>query len=328
MQELIKDMPEAIGVILLAFGGADSPEAIEPFMTNLMGGRKPPQELVGRIKERYSLIGGKSPLPEITRQQARELERLLNDTASWGGAGKFKVVVGMRYWHPFIAEALDELAREGIKKVIAVSLAPFYSQVSTGSYEAEVRRVLAETKTGDKPGAGMKAAFAGGWHDYPEFISAVAGKVKNALDKIPAGRREGIPVIFSAHSLPVSHIEAGEPYAEQFRDMVAGVVRELGLGRDQWHIAYQSKGGGQGQWLGPIVEEVMDRLAADGKKEVLVVPAGFVSDHIETLYDVDIAQRRHADSLGISFHRAESLNTSPEFIAVLAAVTKNTKWGD
>lgn len=320
-------MPETIGIILLAFGGADSPEAVEPFMTNLMGGRKPPPELVTRIKERYALIGGKSPLPEITRRQAQALEQLLNDSADHtkGDVTKFKVVTGMRYWHPFIAEALDQLAREGIKKLIAVSLAPFYSQVSTGAYEAEVRRVLTEFDTGSRPGAGMKAVFAGGWHNHPGFTRALAEKVKEALQKLPTDRREGIPVIFSAHSLPVKNIEAGEPYAEQFKATVAGVVRELGL--TNCHIAYQSKGGGQGQWLGPMVEEVMDRMAAAGHKEVLVAAVGFVSDHIETLYDIDIAQKRHAESLGLDFYRTESLNTSPEFIAALADVVRDASRG-
>lgn len=317
-----------IGVMLLAFGGADAPEAIEPFMSNLMGGRKPPPELVAKIKERYALIGGKSPLPEITRRQAQALEQLLNDSAAAvgevGGAG-FKVVVGMRYWHPFIAEALHELTQAGIKKVVAVSLAPFYSQVSTGTYEAELKRAAAQADAGAEgaraEGAGTEVIFAGGWDDRPKFISAVAAKVKAALRSFSAPQQQNVPVIFSAHSLPVSHIEAGDPYARQFEATVAAVVRELGL--TKWYLAYQSKGGGQGEWLGPMVEEIMDKLAAAGDKEVLVVPVGFVSDHIETLYDIDIAQKRYAEDKGLNFSRTESLNTSPEFIATLAEVVLN-----
>lgn len=305
-------MPETVGVILLAFGGADSPEAVEPFMTNLMGGRIPPPPLVTKIKERYALIGGRSPLPAITGRQAEALELALNSTAVDNGAARYKVVVGMRYWHPFIAEALAGLAQAGIKQVVAVSLAPFYSRVSTGAYEAEVKRVLAEANYG------MEVFFAGGWHNQPKFISASADRVKEALQKFPEDRREYVQVIFSAHSLPVGHIEAGDPYVEQFTATVAGVARESGLA--EWHIAYQSKGGGQGEWLGPSVEDVMDKLAATGHKEVLVAPVGFVSDHIETLYDIDIAQKRHAESRGLVFQRTEALNTSPEFIAALTAV--------
>jgi len=300
-------MPETIGVILLAFGGADSPEAIEPFMTNLMGGRKPPAELVAKIKERYALIGGKSPLPMITRLQAQALELYLNDSDA-----DFKVVVGMLHWHPFIAKALDELVQAGVKKLVAVSLAPFYSRVSTGAYEAEMKRVLAET------GTGVDVVFAGSWYNHPMFISAIADKVEEGFKKFPEDRWRDVQVIFSAHSLPVSHIKDGDPYVKQFETTVAGVVRELGL--TNWRIAYQSKGGGQGEWLGPPVEAVMDELAAAGHREVLVVPAGFVSDHIETLYDIDIAQKRHAESLGMVFRRTDSLNTSPKFIETLAAV--------
>lgn len=300
-------MPETIGVILLAFGGADSPEAIEPFMTNLMGGRKPSPELVVRIKQRYQLIGGRSPLPLITRLQADALENYLNDSDA-----NFKVVVGMRYWHPFIDEALDELIQAGVKKAVAVSLAPFNSRVSTGTYEAELKRVLAEKS------AGPEVVFAGGWYNHPMFTNAVADKVEETFRQIPEERWKEVQVIFSAHSLPVAHINEGDPYVQEFEAAVAGVVRELGL--KNWHIAYQSKGGGQGEWLGPMVEEVMDNLAAGGHKEVVVVPVGFVSDHIETLYDIDIAQKQHAASLGLVFYRTGSLNTSPGFIETLAAV--------
>ncbi|TLN19117.1 ferrochelatase [bacterium] len=302
-------MPETIGVILLAFGGADSPEAVEPFMTNLMGGRRPPPELTAKIKARYDLIGGKSPLPEITRRQAAALEYLLNEKHA---VARFRVVVGMRYWSPFIAEAVGVLAQAEIKKVVAISLAPFYSRVSTGAYEEEVRRVLAGA------GYGMDVVFAGGWYDQPGFINAVADRVSAALEQFPEERRQSVQVIFSAHSLPVNHIEAGDPYVEQFKATSAGVAGQLWLA--DWHMAYQSKGGGQGEWLGPPVEEVMDELAAAGHKEVLVVPTGFVSDHIETLYDIDIAQKRHAEVRGLVFHRSEAPNVSPIFIEALAAV--------
>lgn len=312
-------MPETVGVILLAFGGADSPQAIEPFMTNLMGGRKPPPALVAKIKERYALIGGKSPLPQITRLQAEALEQQLNT-----GATDFKVVAGMLHWHPFIAEALDELAQAGVKRVVAVSLAPFYSRVSTGAYEAAVRQALAASEAASEAatGKGITAVFAGGWFNHPMFIAAVVDKVRSACQAIPEARRNDVQVIFSAHSLPVSHIQDGDPYVRQFEAAVAAVAGELGLANR--HIAYQSKGGGQGEWLGPSVEEVMDELAAAGRKEVLIVALGFVSDHIETLYDIDIAQRRHAEALGLVFHRAESLNTAPKFIEALAAVVQDS----
>jgi len=296
-----------IGVLLLGFGGADSPEAIEPFMKNLMGGRVPPPALVEKIKARYGLIGGKSPLPDITAQQAAELHGSLNARGN-----SYEVAVGMRYWRPFIADGVMNLMAKGVAEIISVSLAPFYSRVSTGAYEEELNRVI-DSVQGHKP----RVLNTGPFYDNPLFIDAVAEKVTAGLGDFPEDRRQGVQVIFSAHSLPVSYIENGDPYAEQFRFTVDRIVAKLAL--ENRHTAYQSRGGGQGDWLGPMVEEVMDKLKGRGLSDVLVVPVGFVSDHIETLYDIDIAQRNHASALGLNFHRTASLNTSGLFIRALAA---------
>lgn len=297
-----------IGILLLAFGGADSPEAVEPFMKNLMGGRVPPPPLVEKIKARYQLLGGKSPLPETTVRQAQELERLLN-----AGGGNFKADVGMRYWHPYISEGLEQLVGEGATSIIAVSLAPFYSEVSTGAYKAELERAAAAVE-----GKNLSISMAQSLYNNPLFIAAWAEKVSEGLAKF--NDNTDIPVIFSAHSIPVSYIENGDPYAEHFQVTVKGIVDSLGL--NNWYIAYQSKGGGQGQWLEPTVESVMDEIKSKGHTGVLVASVGFVSDHIETLYDVDIAQKGYAADIGLEFHRAESLNTSKLFINALAAAVK------
>lgn len=293
------------GVLLLAFGGADSPEAIEPFMKNLMGGRVPPPALVEKIKARYGLIGGKSPLPEITAAQAVKLQKQLSSE------GNFRVAVGMRYWRPFIKDGLDELLAHGVKKIVALSLAPFYSQVSTGAYKEELDRVIA-TMGQDAP----QVVMAGPIYNNPLFLEAVAEKVADGLALIPEERRKNVPVIFSAHSLPINYVQNGDPYVEQFTFTVRSVVEKLQIAN--WYIAYQSKGGGQGEWLGPMVEEVMEQVKAQGAAEVLVVPAGFVSDHIETLYDVDVAQKGYSVSVGLNFHRTASLNLSPVFIKAMA----------
>lgn len=297
-----------IGILLLAFGGADSPEAIEPFMKNLMGGRVPPPPLVEKIKSRYALIGGKSPLPETTARQAQELEAMLN-----AEGGNFKVEMGMRYWHPFISEGLQRLLDQGITTIVAVSLAPFYSEVSTGAYKAELDRVAAGVE-----GKSLNILMAENLYNNPLFIEALAEKVKDGLGKFQ--NKTDIPVIFSAHSIPVSYIEKGDPYAEQFLFTVNRVVENLNL--KNWYAAYQSKGGGQAQWLEPTVESVMDEIKSKGHTGALVASVGFVSDHIETLYDVDIAQNNHAAEIGLEFHRAESLNTSELFIKALAVAVK------
>jgi ferrochelatase len=297
-----------VGVLLLAFGGPDSPEAIEPFMKNLMGGRVPPPPLVEKIKARYKLIGGQSPLPGITRQQADKLQEYLQKPGYC-----FKAAVGMRFWRPFIEEGLQDLLAAGVDQIVAVSLAPFYSQVSTGTYNDELNRAVSAIN-GSKPGV----AIAEPLYNKPAFIAAVSEKVQKGLAQLQESIKEKTIVIFSAHSLPVSYIENGDPYVEQFQFTAQKIADALQL--DNWAIAYQSKGGGQGEWLGPMVEEVMDEAQKDGFSDVLVIPLGFVSDHIETLYDIDIAQREHAESLGLGFHRTASLNTTDSFIKALAEV--------
>ncbi len=297
-----------IGILLLAFGGADSPEAIEPFMKNLMGGRVPPPPLVDKIKGRYALIGGKSPLPEITAKQAQKLQELLNSEG-----GNFAAGVGMRYWHPYISEGLEQLLNKGVTTVIGVSLAPFYSEVSSGAYHAELERAAAAVE-----GKIINIRMTESLYNNPLYIDALAEKVKEGLAKFqnPAD----IPVIFSAHSIPVSYIENGDPYAEQFKFTAARVAESLGL--KNWYAAYQSKGGGGGQWLEPTVETVMDEIKSKGHIGVLVASIGFVSDHIETLYDVDIAQKSYAAEIGLKFSRAGSLNNSDLFIKALASAVK------
>lgn len=295
------------GVLLLAFGGPDSPEAIEPFMQNLMGGRVPPPALVEKIKGRYQLIGGKSPLPETTALQAKTLEKHLST-----GQGNYKVEVGMRFWNPFISEGFAKLMDYGVDSVIAVTLAPFYSQVSTGSYMEELRRVASTFNLAPK------IIETDPVYSNQTFIKAVAQKVAEGLAEFPESNRKNVQVIFSAHSLPVSYSEKGDPYVRQFELTVKQVAEKLNL--DNWHLAYQSKGGGQGEWLGPMVEDVMDKIKKQGFDDVLVVPVGFVSDHIETLYDIDIAQKSYAADLGLKFYRSASLNNSELFIQALAEV--------
>ncbi|MHB9095432.1 MAG: ferrochelatase [Eubacteriales bacterium] len=294
------------GVLLLAFGGPDSPEAIEPFMKNLMGGRVPPPALVEKVKARYDLIGGKSPLPGITSLQAKKLEEHLQ-----AHDGNYRVAVGMRHWHPFIKEGVDSLLADDIDTIVAVSLAPFYSQVSTGAYKEELDAVVASLGS-RKPALIMTDPL----YNKPRFLDAVAEKVSAGLNGFPADKRGEVRIIFSAHSLPMSYIQEGDPYVRQFETAVKGIVEHFQL--QNYYIAYQSKGGGQGEWLAPMVEDIMDEIKQDGFTDVLVVPVGFVSDHIETLYDIDIAQKSHAASLGLNFHRTASLNSSGLFIRALA----------
>lgn len=293
-------------ILLLAFGGPDSLEAVPSFMESLIG-RKPPAPLLEAVVERYRLVGGRSPLPEMTRAQARALADYL---AARGEA--LPVYVGMRYAEPSVEKALVQMASDGVTDAVALSLAPYRSQVSTGAYEQEVAQALPRVVNAPR------IRFARDWYGHPGFIDALAEKLEEGLSRFPAERRREVPVIFSAHSLPVEYVAQGDPYVDHLRATVEAILAKVGpLNR---HFGYQSKGAGHGEWLGPQVEEVLDGLAAAGHREVLVDPIGFVSDHMETLYDNDVLHREHAEKLDMRFQRCACLNTSPRFIAALADI--------
>ena len=301
-------------LLLLAFGGPRSLDEVEPFLTRLFRGRKPSPKQLGRIKERYRLIGGCSPLPEITFKQAIALENSLNAKGY-----PFKSYVGMRYGHPLIEETLKKIIEDGIREIVALPMTPFRSRASTGAYVEEVnqlRESIAE-KT--------EISFVEGWHLHSLFIEAIRGKIEEGLMQFATEEREKVHLIFSAHSLPKSLIE-DDPYV---KDMEQGVKEVLKKAEPlPWHIAFQSKGTGPGEWLGPDVESVLEELSKKKIREVLVVPIGFVSDHIEILYDVDIVYRDKAKLSGMELKRTPSLNFSRRFIEALTAIVEeNIKKG-
>lgn len=296
------------GVLLVAFGGPDTHEAIVPFMSNLLGGRPLPPPLVTKVKERYNLIGGASPLPGVTKAQAEALENKLNSKAPG-----YKVYMALRYWHPSIEEAITAMVNDGIEEAVIVSLSPHYSRVTIGAYREEVERVV---KTMEEKAPVI--TYAGEWFDHPLFIEALADNFFETLASFPEEKRQSVQVIFSAHSLPVEHIKSGDSYVEELNATVKALAEKIGP--FEWHLGYQSKGGGQGEWLGPEAEEILDKLAEAGHKDILLVPVGFAADHIETLYDIDIAIKGHAQSLGLNFERSRALNTSDKFLAALADI--------
>ncbi len=301
------------GVLLLAFGGPDSPGAVEPFMTELAGGRQPSPAAVARAREKYRSIGGRSPLLTITLAQAAALEAELNASP----APRCRVYVGTRYWRPTIPEALRQMVTDGVRQAVAVSLAPHRSRVSTGAYEDGVAAALAELQPGPLPAV----THAPDWYNHPLFIEALVEKLVEGLGRFPADRRAGVEVVFTAHSLPVSYIREGDPYLDQLRATVKALVDRVGV---SWHLAFQSRGGGQQEWLGPEAGEVLADLAARRRRDVLLVPIGFVADHVETLYDIDIALAGRARDLGLDFRRTDSLNTSATFIRALATVVRES----
>jgi len=297
----------SLGVMLLAFGGPECLDSVEPFLKSVMPpGRPVTKDQVEKALARYKLIGGSSPLLAITKKQAAALNERL--------AKKFKglrVYVGMRHWHPFIKDTLKEMINDGISKAIAVSMAPHKSKASTGGYAVSVNNALKES------GNPITVEFVKSWHKNPCFIEALSTKIRKGLLEFPEGKREDVHIIFSAHSLPEIMVK-NDPYVEEINETIKGVLDKIG--QKNWRLAYQSKGGGKLEWLGPEVETVFEELSEKGVKDVLVVPVGFVSDHVETLYDIDILCKDKAQSLGLNFKRTESLNDSKEFIGALFEV--------
>ena len=295
-------------LLLLAFGGPRSLDEVEPFLTRLFRGRKPSSEQLERIKERYGLIGGRSPLLEITLKQAKALEDRLNSKGY-----RFTSYVGMRYGHPLIEETLKEILRDGIREVIALPMAPFRSSASTGAYIEEVSHIRKNIE--EK----MEISFVVGWHLHPLFLEAIQEKIEQGLTQFTSEERKRVHLIFSAHSLPKSVVE-NEPYVKDIEESVREVVRKLGP--LSWHIAFQSRGMGPEEWLGPDAESVLTELSRQKVRETLIVPIGFVADHIEVLYDIDVFYRQKAESMGMVLKRTKSLNFSEKFIEALSKIVE------
>jgi len=309
-------MSEKNAVLLLQMGGPDSLDAVEPFLCNLFSDRDiirigPAflQPLIARFISRrrslkfieyYRQIGGKSPLRELTEQQAAELERLLGDG--------YRCFVAMRYWKPDTVETLAAIKREGISRVIALSLYPHYSRATTGSSFNELERVLALSP------ARFELKYVRQFFDHPLYIAALAEKIELGLNSF--ADRAAVQLVFSAHGLPQSFIDSGDPYLDHIQTTVRLVMERFS--DVSHHLAFQSRAGPV-KWLEPSTEAKIKELAEMGSKNLLMVPLSFVSDHIETLYEIDIQYQQEAEALGITtFRRTESLNNSPSFIACLA----------
>ena len=294
-------------VLLMAYGGPDRLEDIEPFLLDIRGGRPTSAELVEEVRGRYAQIGGGSPLLEITRAQASALEARLNRSGR-----RFRVYVGMRHWHPYIGPVVQQLADEGSRRVVALCLAPHYSRMSIGAYFRKAREAF------EAAGGGFDVRWVDKWGDHPRFLDALAANVRRGLEKFEAEDRSRVRVVFTAHSLPARLIAEGDPYDRQLRATAAAVARRVpGI---EWEFSYQSAGAGGVDWLGPQIEERVVELAEAGYRHLLVAPVGFVADHVEILFDLDIEARRAAAGAGARLERTDSMNDSPPFIEALAQI--------
>jgi len=303
------DTPPPTGILLMAYGGPNSLDDVEPYLLDIRGGRPTPPELVKEIKERYALIGGRSPLLDITRQQAAALEARLNVE----NGPRFRAYIGMRHWQPRIREAVAQMVADGITQAVALVMAPHYSRMSTGAYFQRLDGAVRDL------GANIAFRRIESWHNHPGFIAALTEKAADALARFAGDRPK---VLFTAHSLPARILDEGDPYDAQLCETAALLAERLSLPPDRWLFCYQSAGRSPEPWLGPQIEEVIVELAQAGEKHLLVVPIGFVCDHVEVLYDIDIEARQLAETHGARLERSESLNTSPAFIAALAELVK------
>jgi len=305
----VEDDMERIAVLLMAYGSPNSPDEVEPYYTNIRGGRRPSPENLRELIARYQRIGGRTPLLEITREQARALQMQLG--------GTFRVYVGMKHWHPYIAEAVDEIRRDGLHRIIALALAPHFSRFSMGGYIQRVHEAI------QKSNATLDVTFVESWNDHPLYLRAVAEKMETARQAFGVNGWDEVQVIFSAHSLPERILQGNDPYPRELQETCEGVAALIGLKR--WRLAYQSAGHTNEKWLGPYLLETLDAIAAEGREarqRVLIAPIGFVADHLEILYDIDVECAERAQTLGIELRRTESLNASPAFIAALAAIVR------
>ena len=301
-----------IGVLVLAYGGPNNLDEVEPYLLDVRGGRPTSPELVEEIRERYRLIGGRSPILELTQAQVSALEVALNAT---GDGQRFRTTIGMRHWYPYIKQAVEQMAADGLTRVIAIVLAPHYSRMSISAYIKKVEEALAEV------GGSLDVTYVESYHLHPLYLQALAERVQEARQRFPETERASVPVIFTAHSLPERILQWQDPYPRQLME-TARAIADL-VGPVNWRFAYQSAGRSAEPWLGPDAGEVIQQLADAGEKNVLIAPVGFVSDHVEILYDIDFEFRQQAEALGMRLERTTSLNDSPLFIAALADVVRS-----
>jgi ferrochelatase len=287
-------------VLLIAHGSPENPEQIPEFLNHVTGGRPLPPQVVEEVRHRYSLIGF-SPLACWTLLQADQLSQSLH----------MPVFVGMRNWKPFIADAVKAIGEQRFDRVVAVCLAPQNSRTSVGLYRSAV------TGGGNPP---FELDFVDEWHDQPLLAKAFAQRLRWGWDRVCAQSGEKLPVIFTAHSVPQQTISEGDPYEKQAKETAELVAKEAALSPRDWSFAFQSQGMSGGSWIGPTVEDTIRNLKAQGHHGVFLQPIGFLCDHVEVLYDIDIAFKQFAEKEGMGLWRAESLNGSKLLTAALAAV--------
>jgi ferrochelatase len=304
-------MSTPTGVLLMTFGSAVTADDVPAYLASVRGGKQAPDELVAEFRRRYQRIR-RSPLLDITQAQATALQRELDQRH---GAGSHQVAMGMQHLEPTIAVAVETLVNHGAQRIHAIVLAPQYSPIILAGYESAV-----ETARRQHPGVNL--AIAGPWHLLPSWIDSLAERLDEALALLPDAQRDTVPVIFTAHSLPRRVVDRDPAYIDQLIDTANAVAERARLAAHRWQFAYQSAGHTPEQWLRPDVKELLPQLHEQGVSDVVIVPLQFLADHLEILYDIDVAAQEEAEAAGIRLHRIHMPNTSPTFIGALADVVE------
>ncbi len=297
-----------IGVLVMAYGGPGSLDEIPGYLADIRVGRTTPRAVVDEITENYRAIGGRSPLLEVTRSQVDALGVQLGEL--------HHCYLGMRHWSPWIEEVVGEMVDDGVTHAVGLVLAPQFSAMSVAKYQKRVTDGLELVR------GRIDFQHISSYHDAPELIAAFARRVDEGLLRWPEEWRENVHVVFSAHSLPERVLAAGDPYGEQCLETARLVADRAGLPSDRWSWAYQSAGRTPEPWAGPDLGEHLEALSARGVGDVLCVPIGFVADHVELLYDIDIRARATAERLGMALERPSALNDDPVFVHGLAELIR------
>lgn len=302
-------MSDTIGLLLMTYGSPDTAGDVEEYLTNVRGGREPEPDMVEEFQRRYEVIGG-SPLTPITREQAAGAADRL--AARLGPGVTVKPFVGMRFFEPYVEQAVRTMAEAGITRAVAIIMSPQYSPVLMKGYWEDLERGLDAL---DDPPDVLRVES---WWEHTGYQQAVAERIRTALEEFPAEQRESIPLFLTAHSIPRSVWDRDPEYVDQLKNTAAAIAERLDRG--DWTYAYQSAGHTREEWLKPDMTDLFPDLVEEGHEHVVIAPFQFLADHLEILYDVDVAARQQAREAGLEFHRVESLNTSPVFLEALADI--------
>lgn len=302
-----------IGVFVLAYGTPETLDDVEPYYTHIRGGRKPSPEAVEHLRERYRLVGGRTPLKDLTLAVAEGVQQRL-DAAE---PGRYRVFMGMKHWHPFIGETVPHLLEAGIQQVVALVLAPHYSRYSLEGYRKYIKQAL------DGVPQPFELHFIESWHDHPGFHALIAARIHAARAQLPPELRDEALVLFSAHSLPEKIQAAGDPYPRLLHESAAAIAHEMNL--SDWRFCYQSAGMTGEPWLGPDILDYLETLHAEGVRAVISAPFGFVAEHLEVLWDIDTEAQQKCAELGMTLQRIQMPNADPAFVDLIAQIALESR---